>query len=669
MSKNDRHHKYCNCQISTDKEILRPNVKYSFCQNCGCVLLKNHDGTIYFTLKPKQNKKSFDLSPIEFIRHMKKKTEEEYPFIYEEFNINKSDKHIKEKTLKSLNIYLNHRKMILIKLQKLMKTFNYCDISFYQTLFFLDTYLSHKITADMSEKVILYYLIGYFLCSVKIKETDIYEPSLDSFFDLSKGIYLSSSKIAYYEVLCLKTINYNVFSYSSYDWIMQLISNGVVFNCEVNSNNEIILIKGHRHSLVNTVNKHSLKLLLNITSKNIFFKYSPMHIAISLIQLTREKYIDKNMIKPKLFTYLINLYGVKQEDYKKCYEEIKDEINEMNSENENHHKEKDNNNENRINNHLPELKAHERNESTKKIMKIGKSVYVPNKLKSSNVLVHVPNNLVNNSKNEENTPNELKDDSNNFSEDSKEKEKENPKENKEIELSINETIPKKKYKMKLQKSNISLHKKDFRFSIDCKANNVSRSNQNLPFINLKSNKRYSFMSMNNDETIESTHFKNISQSKNRNRPILKDIKNIRANPNRYNSIYSKDTKVNSSVTILLDKDKERVMEQPNIKVNSKFLNILKNNSEINNFESQFIKKKIKTSTKLPKISEIDDVGFEKKESNSGDIKRNKSGHNHEHHKKKRYKLKTHIENNEEKDKMPEEDIKENKKTKKLIEAL
>ena len=352
MSKNDRHHKYCNCQISTDKEILRPNIKYSFCQNCGCVLLKNHDGTIYFTLKPTQNKKSFDLSPIEFIRHMKKKTEEEYPFIYEEFNINKSDKHIKEKTLKSLNIYLNHRKMILIKLQKLMKTFNYCDISFYQTLFFLDTYLSHKITADMSEKVILYYLIGYFLCSVKIKETDIYEPSLDSFYDLSKGIYLSTSKIAYYEVLCLKAINYNVFSYSAYDWIMQLISNGVVFNCEVNSNNEIILIKGHRHSLVNTVNKHSLKLLLNITGKSIFFKYSPMHIAITLIQLTREKYIDKNMIKPKLFIYLINLYGVKQEDYKKCYEEIKDEINEMNHENENHHKEKDDINENRINNHL-----------------------------------------------------------------------------------------------------------------------------------------------------------------------------------------------------------------------------------------------------------------------------------------------------------------------------
>ena len=664
MSKN-RHHKYCNCQISSDKEILEPNVNYSFCEKCGCVLLKNQDGTIYFTLKPKQNKKPFDLSPIEFVKHMKMKTEEKYPYIYEEFNINKNDKYTKEKIVKSLNIiYLKHRKEILLKLQKLTKTFDYCDISFYQTLFYVDTYLSHKMREDMSEKTILYYLIGYFLCSVKIKETDIYEPSLDSFFDLSKGIYLSTSKIAYYEVHCLKTIHYNVFSYSAYDWILQLISNGVVFNCEVNSNNEVILIKGHRHSLVNTINKHALKLLLNLTSKSLFFKYCPMHIAITLIQLTREKYIDQNMIKPKFFIYLINLYGIKQDDYKKCYEEIKDEIAEMNMENENHHKEKDNKNENKIDNYLPDLKGHERNESTKKYMKIGKTIYVPNKIKSSNVLIHVQNNLVNNSKNDENSLNQPKDDSNNFSEDSKELEKgkENKKENKEIEISLNEVGPKKKYKIKSQKSKIALHKKDARFSIYCNAN-ISRSNQNLPLINLKPRERYSFMTINNDETTESTHAKNISQIKNRNRPILKEINHVRVNNNRYNSIYSKDNKVNSSVAFLIEKDKEREIEQTNIRVNSKFLNSFNKNLEINNFENQFIKKKIKTSTKLPMISEMDDVIINKKESNSFVQKRNKSKPDHENHKKKRYKLKTHIDNNEKKSKKSEEDIKESPRKK------
>ena len=77
-------------------------------------------------------------------------------------------------------------------------------------------------------------------------------------------------KIAYYEVLCLKKINYNVFAYSAYDWVSQLNANGIVFNCELNNSNEVILIKGHRHSLLNTINKYTIKLLLNLTSKSLF---------------------------------------------------------------------------------------------------------------------------------------------------------------------------------------------------------------------------------------------------------------------------------------------------------------------------------------------------------------------------------------------------------------
>ena len=68
--------------------------------------------------------------------------------------------------------------------------------------------------------------------------------------------------------------------------------------------------------------------------KDVFIKYSPMYIAFSLIQIAREKYIDKNLIKEKLFNKLINLYGINQKDYEKCYEEIKYEIKESNIENE-----------------------------------------------------------------------------------------------------------------------------------------------------------------------------------------------------------------------------------------------------------------------------------------------------------------------------------------------
>ena len=48
---------------------------------------------------------------------------------------------------------------------------------------------------------------------------------------------------AHYEEFCLKRINYNIFAYSSYDWITQFISNGIIFNNEINENNEIINIQ------------------------------------------------------------------------------------------------------------------------------------------------------------------------------------------------------------------------------------------------------------------------------------------------------------------------------------------------------------------------------------------------------------------------------------------
>ena len=360
-----RQRKYCNCHISTNKTILKSDIDHSFCDKCGCILLKDDKGKIHYSLKAKHNRLPYDLSPITIIKNMKKKTDENTPFIYEEYNINKADKYIIEKTLKSIDIYLKHRKMLLLTLQKLIKAFDYCDMIFYHSLFYLDTYLSHHMTEEISEKKLLYYLIGFFLCSVKFKEVDAFEPPLNTFFDLSKEIYLTANKIAYYEVLCLKKINYNVFSYSAYDWLLQLISNGIVFNVEINKDNEIVLIKGHRHSVINAINKYAIKLILNLTNKNIFFKYAPMYMAFSLIQLAREKYLDKDLIKQKLFYDLVNIYGITPGDYIKCYGEIKVE---MHSENDKSPKEEESHNlkDRNENENLDELKTAERTGSSKK---------------------------------------------------------------------------------------------------------------------------------------------------------------------------------------------------------------------------------------------------------------------------------------------------------------
>ena len=246
-----------------------------------------------------------------------------YPYINKEYNININEEKDKEKFCKKLELYISYRKMIIILLQKMLKIFDFNDLIFYQCLFYMDYIFSHQIKEEMKEKDIINYLIGYFLISSKLIESDMTEPPLESFMDIKENIIFSKRKIAYYEILCLKSINYNIFSYSAYDWIVHLINIGIVFNCEIDNKNSIILMNGHRHTIVTSINKYAFKLLLNLITKNLFIKYSPIYIAFGVIQISREKFLDENLINRNLFNKLINLYGISFDDYKKCYEELK----------------------------------------------------------------------------------------------------------------------------------------------------------------------------------------------------------------------------------------------------------------------------------------------------------------------------------------------------------
>ena len=502
MSKNGNEKKYCNCPVSKNKLLLKSSINYSFCEKCGSVLLKSSNGKINYTIKQKQKIKPVEFDPIEIIKSMKKKTDAEYPYLNNEYNMSDIDQYNKEKLLKSINIYLKHRKSIILNLQKMMKMLDYSDLIFYQCLFYIDTYLSHNIDEEMSEKEVLYYLVGYFLCSAKLKETDIYEPTLDSFCYMKKKIYLSMEKIAYYEVICLESIKYNVFSYSAYDWLSELNAIGYVFDCEINKNNEIILINGHRHSLINSIHKYAVKKLLSITVKNVFIKYSPMYIAFSLMRLSREKFIDKEIINQKLFNKLTNLFGVNYADYKKCYKKLKEEIDDNQNENndnvekenqKNEEENKDNNNKKSLNigssNKLLVIDDHS---------KIDKGVVVVNKMKSTTSINRIKASLFkakeekeeqnlkndNNDKDDENNKN-INDKDNTIDEniivfDENNDEKANIKIENNFDINIKndsiEDTSKNKFKSTNNISNIKLKSKDH-ISINC--TNVFKSNDNL----------------------------------------------------------------------------------------------------------------------------------------------------------------------------------------------
>lgn len=536
MSKDLKDNKYCNCQIYSDKNIIKPNKNYSFCEKCGSILIKDGNNNICYTIKPKQKQKPIEFNPIEIIKSMKKKTDLDYPNLNNEYNIGEGDKYNKENIIKSINLYLKHRKMIILTLQKMMKMLDFSDLIFFQTLFYIDNYLSHNMTEVFSEKKILYYLVGYFLCSAKLKETDIYEPSLDSFCCLKKKIYLTVEKIAYYEVICLQSIKYNVFSYSAYDWICELNTVGYVFNCEINKNNSIILINGHRHSILNTISKYALKTLLNVTIKDIFIKYSPMYIAFSLIQIAREKYIDKKNIYPKLYYNLISLYGVNYKDYRNCYKELKNEIEEKQIESNEILDTEKKINKDILDNELLKKISNDDTSAISNYCKMDKNVVVSNKLKSSNVIPSIPflkENLI--------KMDEKKEEIKNGKNDNNENKNDNiDNNNDELILNLNDDEPKSiSDENKVKSSNELNHilpKNKNKLFIDCN-NNAYKSNSNLPKINLLFESSIKQIDITNDKT----NAQNLKYSS--SKQVVINNKFLKTNQKTLNPIKKKNTMI------------------------------------------------------------------------------------------------------------------------------
>ena len=625
MMKDVKEKKYCNCSFSTNKDILKININHSFCNNCGSILIKTPDNNIYYTLKSKQKINKVEINPFEIIENMKKNTEKQYPYLNEEYNMNDEEKLDKENFLKTIKLYLKNRKMIISTLQKMMKIFDFTDLIFYQCLFYVDTILSHIITEDFTEKKILYYLVGYFLCSAKSKENDIYEPSLDLFCYIKKRDHLPIDKIAYYEVICLKTIKYNIFCYSAYDWISELSTNGLIFNCEVNKNNSILLINGHRHSMVNIITKSAFKMLINITIKNIFIKYSPMYIAFSLIQIAREKYLDKSLIRPELFNNLINLYGVKFNDYKKCYQEIKEEIEEkpkiknskleiekIEDNDEINKKEKNTKKENLKIMHTEEDLPLNKN------YKIDKAFTLENKMNTCRALPNLSE-MANNLKNEDKENNNNKDNNNNsFDSNNESKIENNDKNDKDdnnkskddniiildendedknkdlnidIKLSLNlnqetenetkNSINDSKNKLNSTKELNRYKNKKNRLFINCNTN-IYRSNDNLPKINI-----------NNINNINNIKKSSIKDSPNNiflksNRKTLKPIQTKTISNSTDNKRYHKSNSLNIS--------NNNQKEELNLMRKSLFYDKSNNNAKENNNEPIAINRNFKKMT-------------------------------------------------------------------------
>lgn len=94
------------------------------------------------------------------------------------------------------------------------------------------------------------------------------------------------------------------------------MSNGYIFEGEIDDDE-------NTNDKVNDIYNHTYKLLVTITPRNIFIKFSPIYMAIALIEISREEKIDKNRMNIECFGRLLVMYDIEYDDYINCYKQIK----------------------------------------------------------------------------------------------------------------------------------------------------------------------------------------------------------------------------------------------------------------------------------------------------------------------------------------------------------
>jgi len=310
--------------LCSHKKIIQTNNNcYIYCSECGSISI-NHDNKSFFTLKPKAMENEIEIDPVQVVKEMKKNQKKNFPFLENDFNINQEETPSKiEKIKENIILYLSKRKTLLLYLQNITKILNYSDLSFYHCLLDIDLYLSKNITEKMTNEDLIYHLIGFFLNSSKFKETDIYEPELYVFCNSDSDYNLNKELILYYEAKCLKLMEYNFFAFSTYDWLNTFMGIGYLFEGEIDKNNT---------EEINSINTYAFKLLVIITPKNFFFKYSPLFNAVSIIKICREDKLEKDKINNELFDELLKIYNINFKDCETCYNEIKNSLENDNSE-------------------------------------------------------------------------------------------------------------------------------------------------------------------------------------------------------------------------------------------------------------------------------------------------------------------------------------------------
>ena len=226
---------------------------------------------------------------------------------------------IKNKSQKHLN-YLQNRNIFISKIEHLINTFGFKLMIFYKAINLMDQiYLKNEVEIDKIDIIssICILLSIQFNDCFKIDSNCFNSDDNEIIFNFNQrkdnsnisGFYQyiknKISNFRYWEVICLKYLNYDLGKFSAYDYLILFFRLGIVF-CE------------KKIDLLNKL-ENCLRVLYFVNNDCKSCNYSQYIIAMSIIKFCFEfeNYFDKNIFR--------NIYGVDlyKEKYVNCSNIIK----------------------------------------------------------------------------------------------------------------------------------------------------------------------------------------------------------------------------------------------------------------------------------------------------------------------------------------------------------
>ena len=268
-----------------------------FCQSCGLILYPAKSNKYINTIKPMENQSKTETDPIDLFINSYKET----PFI----------------SMQKDSLYPEKRSRAIKILEKFNNLYHFSDEIFFLALTYMD-YIFKSIYNNKNNNITRkneeLYILNCLLISEKFYDKDI-NVIPDYAIYIKNTIYdIDVFDIKQNEIDCLKILKYKLDHHSIYDILKGFMYNGFIFEKEIESNSIGYQIK--------FAYNYAEKIFRDIAYSYIAIFYPPYLIAFVIIQLTRKKFFDSKYMKK-----IKKIYGIKQNDYKECYEDVKTFLN------------------------------------------------------------------------------------------------------------------------------------------------------------------------------------------------------------------------------------------------------------------------------------------------------------------------------------------------------